>query len=377
MSGERTEQPTERKRERAREQGQGLGRSHELVQIATLATGLLALNALMPGIAGALADSMRTHVEMLGAGATMPPAAIMSDLGDAIGQVVALVLPLGLAVAIAGTAANLASGGWIITTGSMKPKLSKLNPISGMKRLLDKSMFQRLGMSLAKLVILLAVSWQVISSRIPDLLALDGQSGSEIAMRTFSGIFELGISITLLLAVVGLADWIIQRRNASNQLKMTKDEVKREGKEQEGDPHVKGQRKQRARQLAFARMMDDVAHADVVVVNPTHLAVALRYEPGSMRAPMIVGKGQRLMAARIREVARRHRIPIIEDVPLARALYPRPVGAEVPADLYRAVARILVLVARLRAGTARPATRRRPAPVPSGTLPSWFGGGAR
>jgi flagellar biosynthetic protein FlhB len=297
-------------------------------------------------------------------------------MGEAIAQTLGLVLPLGVAVAIAGTAGNLASGGWAMSPGALKPKGSKMNPIAGLKRMVDKSVLQRLGMSLAKLVILLAVSWQVISSRVPDLLALDGQSGSEIATRAFSGIFELGVSIAILLAVVGLADWIIQRRNANNQLKMTKDEVKREGKEQEGDPHIKSQRKARARQLAFARMIDDVARADVVIVNPIRLAVALRYDPSSMRAPTIVAKGQRLMAARIREAARRHRVPIIEDVPLARALFPRPIGAEVPADLYRAVARILVLVAKLRAGSARPATRRRPA-SPSGALPSWFTGGIR
>lgn len=376
MSGERTEQPTDRRREQARQRGQGVGRSHELAQILTLATGLLALNALMPGIAGELADLMRGHVEQVGQGVSLAPAALVSDAGAALGRTLGLVIPLGVAVALAGTAGNLASGGLVVSSAGLRPNFGRLNPATGIKRLLDKGMVQRLGLNIAKLVILAVVSWQVIASRIPDLLALDGQSGSEIATRAFSGIFELGVTIAILLAVVGLADWIIQRRTARNQLLMTKEEVRQESKEQEGDPHVRGQRRTRARQLAFARMMDDVARADVVVVNPIRLAVALRYDPRAMRAPTIVGKGQRLMAARIREVARRHRVPIIEDVPLARALFTRPVGAEVPADLYRAVARILVLVARLRSGTARPAARHRPTPAP-GTLPSWFGGGAR
>jgi flagellar biosynthetic protein FlhB len=132
-----------------------------------------------------------------------------------------------------------------------------------------------------------------------------------------------------------------------------------------------------ARRMAFARMMQDVVTADVVVVNPIRLAVALKYDPQTMRAPRIVAKGQRLMAARIREQARKHDVPIIEDVPLARALFPNKVGAEVPAHLYKAVARILVLVAKLRTGTARPVQRRRPAPQPVTSLPTWFEGTPR
>jgi flagellar biosynthetic protein FlhB len=158
---------------------------------------------------------------------------------------------------------------------------------------------------------------------------------------------------------------------------MTREEVKQEYREQEGDPLIRAHRRQRARRLAFARMMDAVATADVVVTNPTRLAVALKYDPSSMRAPRIVAKGQRLLAARIRELARKHGVPIIEDKPLARALFPRPLGAEVPAHLYKAVARILVLVARIRAGTAQPISRRRRSTAAGVQLPSWFEGTAR
>jgi flagellar biosynthetic protein FlhB len=157
---------------------------------------------------------------------------------------------------------------------------------------------------------------------------------------------------------------------------MTRQEVKQEYREQEGDPLIRAQRRQRARRLAFAQMMQAVATADVVVTNPTRLAVALKYDPKTMRAPRIVAKGQRLMAARIRELARQHHVPIIEDKPLARALFPRPLGAEVPAHLYKAVARILVLVARIRAGKAQPISRRRTV-LGATQLPSWFEGTAR
>ena len=378
MSGEKTEDPTERRRVEARRKGQGLGRSHELSQVTTLVAGLMAMSAMLPGVVAQIEDTMRIHVEAIGDGTALTPVALMGDIGEAFQMTVQLVLPLGVTVMIAGVFGSLASGGFVMNTTAIGWNWSRMNPVSGLKRIMDKSALSRLGMSLAKLTILCVVSWQVISSRIPAMISLDGQTGGEIAGRALGGMFELGVTIAILLSAVALADWIIERRRAIQSLRMTKEEVKQEYKESEGDPHIRAQRKARARALAFGRMMDDVAHADVVVVNPIRLAVALRYDPRSMRAPTIVGKGQRLMAARIREVARRNNIPIIEDVPLARALFPRPVGAEVPADLYRAVARILVLVAKLRAGTARTAPRRRPAAtVPAGQLPSWFEGTAR
>jgi flagellar biosynthesis protein FlhB len=377
VSGEKTEAPTERRRSDARRKGQGVGRSHELAQVMTLVAGLLALSSQVPGVAARLEETMRSHVGAISAGVGLSPVSLLPDLGQGIQLAVILILPIGVAVMIAGVLGSLAGGGFILSLQAINFQASRMNPISGLKRLADKSALQRLGINLAKLGILAAVSWQVISSRVPAMLSMDGNSGGEIAARALSAMFELGVSIALLLATVALVDWVLQRRRAQQSLRMTKEEVKQEYKQQEGDPLIRAQRRARARAMAFGRMMDDVARADVVVVNPIRLAVALRYDPKTMRAPVIVGKGQRLMAARIREVARLHNIPIIEDVPLARALYPRPVGAAVPADLYRAVARILVLVAKLRNGTARTAPRRRATTMPAGRLPSWFEGTVR
>ena len=376
MSGERTEAPTQRKTEEARRKGQGVGRSHEMAQVFTLVAGLLALQALIPGTVERIAGSMRDHVAIVGQGIHTAPAALVGDIGGAITTTVFIVLPLGFAVMVAGVAGSLASGGFILSIAAVRFDSSKLNPIKGLKRIADKTALTRLGLSLAKLAILGTVSYQVIGGRIPGLLALDGAGGSVIAGRAMSAIFELVVTIALLLAAVALADWIIERRRAASSLRMTRQEVKQEYKEQEGDPQIRAQRRARARQLAFARMMDQVAIADVVVINPIRLAVALKYDPKTMHAPRIVAKGQRLMAARIRELARKHNVPIIEDVPLARALFPRPLGAEVPAHLYKAVARILVLVARIRAGKAQPISRRRPTPTAM-RLPTWFGETAR
>lgn len=376
MSGERTEAPTQRKIEESRRKGQGVGRSHEMAQVFTLVAGLLALQALIPGVVDRIAGVMRDNIALVGQGADTAPAALVGQIGGAITTTVTIVLPLGFAVMIAGVAGSLASGGFILSAGAIRFNSGKLNPIKGFKRIVDKTALTRLGLNLAKLAILVVVSYQVIGGRIPGLLALDGAGGSVIAGRAMSAIFELGVTIALLLAAVAFADWVIERRRAAGSLRMTREEVKQEHKESEGDPQIRAQRRARARQLAFARMMDQVATADVVVVNPIRLAVALKYDPKTMHAPRIVAKGQRLMAARIRDLARRHNVLIIEDVPLARALFPRPLGAEVPAHLYKAVARILVLVARIRAGKAQPISRRRPTPTAM-RLPTWFGETAR
>jgi flagellar biosynthetic protein FlhB len=376
VSGERTEAPTQRRIEDARRKGQGVGRSHELSQVMTLVAGLLTLSALLPSVGGKLAGLMVDEVDALAQGPSTPAGTLLGELGRSMGMAVGMVLPLAGAVALAGVLGSLAGGGFILSSGAVRFDPSRLNPLKGLARLADKGALTRLLISLAKLAILAAVSFQVISNKIPVLLSTDGQGGSAVAGRAVSAIFELGVTIAILLSAVALADFIIQRRRAMSSLRMTRDEVKREYREQEGDPLIRAQRRARSRRLAFARMMDAVATADVVVTNPTHLAVALKYDPKTMRAPKIVAKGQRLMAARIRELARKHNVPIIEDKPLARALYPRPLGAEVPTHLFKAVARILVLVARIRAGKAQPITRRRP-PTTAMQLPSWFEGTPR
>ena len=225
----------------------------------------------------------------------------------------------------------------------------------------DKQALVRLGLASAKLAILAFISWQVVGSRIPTIVGDPGFQPAAIAGSCLSAVFQLGLTITILLAVVALVDFVVQRRKAKQSIRMTKEEVRQEYKESEGDPMMRGARRRRARQMAFARMMDAVPTSDVVVTNPTTLAVALKYDSLTMRAPKIVAKGQRLMADRIKQIAREHNVPVIEDKPLARALFSRPIGAEVPAHLYRAVARLLVLVHQARFAGGRPAARPRDA----------------
>ena len=372
MSGQRTEDPTPKRRQEARRKGEGVGRSHEFSMALTLGVSVLGLSSLLPGISAAIADSLRKAILEVGQPG-LTTALMVERFGGGIGQAIGLILPLAFLVMGAGIAASIVSGGLIFSTASMKFDLKKLNPMTGMKRIVDKQAFMRLGIASAKLVLLAFVSWQVVGGRVPALVGLGGASAAAIAGGALDAMFQLGLTMTVLLTIVALVDFVIQRRKAKGQLKMTKEDVKREFKESEGNPQIQALRRRRARQMAFSRMMDAVPTADVIVTNPIHLAVALKYDSLTMGAPRLVAKGQRLMAERIKAIARANNVPVVEDVPLARALFPQKLGSEVPAHLYRAVARILVIVQQTRFSSRRPTGGApRPRPV-SGTDRAWPG----
>lgn len=383
---EKTEAPTPRRRDEARAKGQGVGRSWEFSMGLTLGVGTLALASLLPGMAAALVTRTQTAITDMSPRASSTQ--LVDETGGAILMVLTLILPLALLVMVAGIAGNIISGGLVFSYRSIRFDFTRINPMTGFKRILDKQALVRLGLASAKLAILAVISWQVVGSRIPSIVSAQGSSASAIAGSCLSAIFQLGLTITILLAVVALVDFVVQRRRAMESIRMTKEEVKQEYRESEGDPQIRGARRRRARQMAFARMMDAVPTADVVVTNPTTLAVALKYDSLTMRAPKIVAKGQRLMAERIKVLARDHKVPVVEDKPLARALFSRPVGSEVPAHLYRAVARLLVLVHQARFAAGRgpasrsqgprawnPAQARGAAGIFS-TRPWWNAGGA-
>jgi flagellar biosynthetic protein FlhB len=350
MAGEKTEAPTPRRREEARAKGQGIGRSSELSMGMTLGVGMLALSSLLPGVAATLIT--RTQNAIVDMSPRTSTAQLEAQTGSVFTTVLTLILPLACIVMIAGVAANLVSGGLVFSYRAIRFDISRINPLQGMKRIVDKQALVRLGLASAKLAILAVISWQIVGSRIPTIVNSEGSSATTIAGTCLAAIFQLGLTITILLAVVALVDFVVQRRKAQQSIRMSKEDVKQEYKESEGNPMIRGARRRRARQMAFARMMDAVPTSDVIVTNPTTLAVALKYDSLTMRAPKIMAKGQRLMADRIKQLAREHNVPVIEDKPLARALFARPIGSEVPAHLYRAVARLLVLVHQARFGAA-------------------------
>lgn len=351
-AGERTEQASPRRREELRRKGSGVGRSRELSLAASVAVGFLVLSVTLPDTVAAfrrlILESMdgalraETGTELL-----------MARLGDGIAVGLGVVLPIAIAVAISEIIANLASGGWILSAQSLSPDLSRLNPVTGLGRLFNREAATRLLIAIAKVTLITMVAVFLLAQEAPKLIGLTGDNIGDIAAGAGASLTAMGIAIIAGIGTIGAIDYAISRRRAIGQLKVTKDEARRDVKESEGDPFIRAARRARARQLAFSKMMAAVETADVVVANPTHIAVALRYDPAEMRAPRIVAKGRGFIAERIKKLAREKQVPVIEDRPLARAIVGRPIGAEVPPALYAAVAAILVIVARIRAGRAR------------------------
>jgi flagellar biosynthesis protein FlhB len=270
---------------------------------------------------------------------------------------VAPLAAVGVAVAVGAAAAQ---GGLHPATKALKPQLKRLNPVQGFKRILGPQAWWEALKTLLKTSVLALVLWWVVSDLTPTLVGSGTLPLSATVERIRVGAAALLRAAVLAGLALAVLDMVVVRRRTNKQLRMTKREVKEENKQSEGDPMLKGAI--RSRQLAMSRnrMMSEVARADVVLVNPTHVAVALRYDP-ARGAPRVVAKGAGAVAARIRERAGEHRVPMVEDVPLARALHARcELGQEIPAELYEAVARILAFVMALRRRGSPAGTHRAP-----------------
>ena len=349
MSGEKTEQPTEQKKKKARKEGQ-IGRSADVG--AWL--GMLAASFLLPMTMRWAIDHARELLEKVPEFIQNPdPMAIKPLMSDALWAVVAAAGPLAATMLVVGVAAAGAQGGIRVATKLFIPKFSRLNPFKGLKQKFGPQALWEGAKALVKTAVLGGVLYYTVKDLVPTLML----SGS-IPLGTLLGMVSDAIlNLIRVAAVAGLAmggaDYFVVRRRTNKQLRMTKQEVKDENKRSEGDPLVKGQI--RSRQLAMSRnrMMAELPDADFVVVNPTHVAVALRYDPAK-GAPRVIAKGRGNIAAKIREIAAEHRIPLVQDVPLARALHGScEIGQEIPPQFYGVVAKVLAFVMSLRArGTA-------------------------
>jgi flagellar biosynthetic protein FlhB len=341
---ERTEKATPRRRKKARRDGQ-IGNTPEIGAWA----GLLAASLLIPRVARSLMDTASGTLVQAGAIIRDPdPGRAMAAAGDALGGAFLALLPMVVLIACIGLAGAAAQGGIWFAPKLLRPKFSRLNPLSGIKRMFGPHAGWALAKALGKTLALSAVVYLSVRRLIPTVLG----SGSLPLSALLSICTSTALGVLRYAAVGGLlmafADYAVVRRRNTKQLEMTKQELKEEHKSEEGDPHVRGARRSRQLALARNRMMADVPRADVVVVNPTHVAVALRYEP-ERGAPRIVAKGSGHVAARIRALAETHRVPMVRDVPLARTLHDTcEIGQEVPPELYRAVATVLAFIMTLR-----------------------------
>ncbi|MGV2288309.1 flagellar biosynthesis protein FlhB [Trinickia sp. YCB016] len=344
---DKTESATPRRLEKAREEGQ-VARSRELTSFALLSAGFYGTWALSGTIGSHLVAMMRgaftfdharvidTHKMLIGAGS-----AGMEGFHA--------LLPILALTGLAALLAPIALGGWLISSKSLQPKFDRLNPITGLGRMFSINGPIQLGLSLVKTIVVGVIGALAIMNHKDDIVALATLPLHEAIGSTFHLIAVCcGMTVAGMFLVAAL-DVPYQLWQFHKKLRMTKEEVKRENRENEGDPHVKNRIRQQQRAMARRRMMSAVPKADVVVTNPTHFAVALQYSDGEMRAPKVVAKGVNLVAARIREIAAEHNVPLLEAPPLARALYHNvDLNREIPATLYNAVAQVLAWVYQLR-----------------------------
>jgi len=343
---ERSEAPSPRRLEQAREEGQ-VARSPELTALAVLMAGAGGLwfsgGQMFRGMEDLMIRGMR--VESVAA----DPQLMLQALSEqAIGAWL-LAAPFFIVLMLVGFAAPMALSGWLFTFKPVEPDFTKLNPLKGLARMFSGHALAELGKALAKAGVIGFVAGLVVWSQVHEFTAL-------LTLPLEGGISRMGHIVVWSLAAIAagmvlivVIDVPLQLWRHTSKLRMTKEDVRKEMKESEGDPHVKAAIRQQQREMAKRRMMAAVPKADVVVTNPTHYAVALSYAEGGLRAPCVVAKGSDLVAARIREIAAENRVPVLESPPLARALYRHTeIGQEIPEALFTAVAELLAYVFQLR-----------------------------
>lgn len=347
MSGEKTEAPTPKRLRDARQKGQ-VTRSQDLVGAGVLLFTVLVLKATGPDTWAKLQEIMRGGLLRTDS-SDLTPATVMSLFQDSLWLMLQAALPLFAIGAVGAVVLNIGQGGLILSGKPLSPKLNRLNPLSGAKRIfLSPSAGVNLGKSIAKMLIIGVVVYIVLHGQMDDIVGLGTLSIPEATMLLAKLSLDIALKSAIALFILGVADYAWQRRQFLSQLKMSKEELKQEMKESDGDPFMKAQVRRR-RQEMLNRMMSAVPTADIVVTNPTHYAVAIKYDPLTMAAPIVVAKGERLIALRIKEVAMKSGVPVLEEPPLARALYASvDIGHPVPANLYRAVAEVLAWLYALR-----------------------------
>ncbi|CAM2180870.1 flagellar biosynthesis protein FlhB [Paraburkholderia sacchari] len=344
---EKTESATPKRLEKAREEGQ-VARSRELSTFALLSAGCFGAWMLSGTIGEHLQTMLRGALTFNHAGA-FETKRMLTGAGVAAREGLIALLPVLLLTGAAALLAPMALGGWLFSTKSLEMKFSRLNPVSGLGRIFSVNGPIQLGMSIAKTLVVGGIGGSALWMRRDEILGLAMQPPP----RAFADALHLvavccGTTVAGMFVVAAI-DVPYQLWSYHRKLRMTKEEVKREHRENEGDPHVKGRIRQQQRAMARRRMMAQVPKADVVVTNPTHFAVALQYTDGEMRAPKVVAKGVNLVAARIRELATEHNVPLLEAPPLARALYYNvDINREIPGPLYGAVAQVLAWVYQLK-----------------------------
>lgn len=344
---EKTEPASPRRLEKAREEGT-VARSRELSTLILLGSAVGGLWVGAASLGSSMQAALRQGLQFeraVGFDTSRMLARIGAMLLDAL---LALVPLLGV-MTLAALVAPLMLGGWLFATKSLAPNFGKLDPLAGIGRMFSAQSLAELAKALAKSALIGGVAWLVISGDLETMMALMAQPAGMAVPQMIMLVARHCALITAALLLVALIDVPYQLWSHYRKLRMSREDLRQEHKESEGDPHIKAQIRRQQQQMARRRMMAEVPKADIVVTNPTHFAVALKYQDGDMRAPRVVAKGVDRVAERIRAIAREHGVAVLEAPPLTRALYKHTkLGAEIPAGLYTAVAEVLAWVYRLK-----------------------------
>ena len=351
--GEKTEPATAKKLREAREDGK-VAKSKELTAAFDLIVMFLMLKIFVSAIGDGFLQIFyyvyNLIPDFIGINAMdVSTYAVMSFFSPVNIQMLKIVAPFfifGFAVTLL---VNILQVGWKVSTKPMQPKLDRFNPVNGMKRIISKDSVFELFKSLIKIALILYIAYTAIKDHENDLFILYDIPLNQAIALCGDVIIGAGLKISLVYLVVGIADFIYQKYRFNEEMKMTKQEVREEFKNTEGNPEIKSRQRSRMREASQRRMMQDVPKADVVITNPTHLSVAISYDSETAKAPVVLAKGEDYLAMKIREIAKENQIEIVENKPLARTLYATvDVGQEIPPELYQAVAEVLAMVYHMK-----------------------------
>ena len=353
QGGEKTEPATEKKLSDARKEGQ-VAKSREIAN----GLGLLALFVVLRVWVGIMGQQFldvfaniygRISETVVFWRGGMPGNDIYLVFREILIQVVIITCPLAIVGVIVAFVSDVVQVGWKPTSKPMQPKFSKMNPISGFKKIISLNSLVELIKSIAKIGLIVYICYNYLQDKWTLLFLLYDMPLLQALQLVATTVTDLGIRVAAVYMIIAAADFIYQKVKFARDMRMTKQEIKDEYKQQEGDPQIKGKIRQRMREASQRRMMQDLPKADVVITNPTHYAVAIKYDPEVADAPIVLAKGEDYMAAKIKEVAKEHKIEIVENKPLARMLYANvEIGQAVPPELYQAVAEVLAFVYHLQ-----------------------------
>lgn len=360
--GEKTEEPTTKKLKDSRKEGQ-VARSREIGNCLLLLTLFVILKVWIGSLGRGLTQEFTAVYnkipEISKSRGGLDEIGLYGLIQDVLQEMLIILLPILLVAFAVAFLSDLVQVKWAPTAKPLKPKFNKLNPISGFKKVFSVQAVVELLKSLLKIVLISYIVYTTLKDSVGFIFLIYDMPLMQAIRNAGNIVINLGIKVSAFYVIIAAADFIYQKWKFNQDMKMTKQEVKDEYKNTEGDPQIKGRIRQKMREVSQRRMMQSVPQADVVITNPTHYAVALSYDPDKYDAPYIVAKGEDYLAQKIKEVARENHVEIVENKPLARMLYHNvDIGAQVPPELFQAVAEVLAMVYSMR-GTNPPTAKKK------------------